>query len=66
MKDTQSLKSSLVNILKDPSEIELLMQNPGKYGMDLYKGLSVKDKQYVAFAAAAGFIAYGIYLSRQK
>lgn len=66
MKDTKSFKSSLGNILKNPSEIESLMQNPGKYGMDFYKDLSVKDKQYVAFAAAAGFIAYGIYLSRQK
>ncbi|WP_162054276.1 hypothetical protein [Pontibacter pamirensis] len=66
MKDTKSLKSSLGNILKDPSELESLMQNPGKYGIDFYKSLTIRDKQYVAFAAAAGLIAYGIYLNSQK
>lgn len=66
MKEMQSLKSSLGNILKDPSELEALMHNPGKYGIDFYNSLTAKDKQYVAFAAAAGLIAYGIYLNKQK
>lgn len=57
---------SLVNILKDPSEIEALMNNPGRYGMDFYNGLSTKNKQYLVFAAAAGLIVYGLYLSQQK
>ncbi|GAA4437500.1 hypothetical protein GCM10023188_31770 [Pontibacter saemangeumensis] len=57
---------SLVNILKDPSEIEALMKNPGKYGMDFYNGLSNKNKQYLVFAAAAGLLVYGLYLNRQK
>lgn len=66
MKDSNTLKSSLGNILKDPSELEALMHNPSKYGMDLYKSLTAKDKQYVAIAAAAGLIAYALYLNKEK
>ncbi|MFD3001846.1 hypothetical protein ACFS7Z_15840 [Pontibacter toksunensis] len=65
MEEPKTLKS-LGKILRDPSELESLMKNPGKYGLDFYKSLTAKDKQYVAFAAAAGLIIYGLSLSRHK
>ena len=64
MKDTSS--KSIGDLLKNPEEIGKLMSNPGKYGLDIYNGLSNQNKQYLAFAAAAGLVAYGIYLNRQK
>lgn len=65
MKDTSSSKS-IADILKDPSEIGKLLSNPGKYGLDFYNGLSAQNKQYIAFAAAAGLVVYGLSLSRKK
>lgn len=65
MKDSASPKS-LKNLLKDPSEIEALIKNPSKYGLDFYKSLSATEKQYIAFAAAAGLIGYGLYLNKEK
>lgn len=64
--ENTSPSKSIVNILKDPSEIEAMLSNPGKYGLDFYNGLSTKNKQYIVFAAAAGLIVYGLFLSRQK
>jgi hypothetical protein len=64
MKTNQSPKS-LDNLFKNPSEIMDAVKNPGKYGMDLYKGLSTKNQQYVLFAAGAGLILYGLYLNRK-
>ena len=65
MKETASTKS-LLDILQNPDEIGKLMSNPGKYGLDFYNGLSNQNKQYIAFAAAAGLVIYGLYLNRQK
>ena len=65
MEEPKTLKS-LGKILTDPSELETLMKNPSKYGLDFYKSLTDKDKQYVAFAAAAGLIIYGLTLTRKK
>ena len=57
---------SLENLLKNPSEIFGIIKNPGKYGLDIYHGLSTKQQQYVLFAAGAGLILYGVYLGRNK
>ena len=65
MKETAPTKS-LLDILKDPDEANKLLSNPGKYGLDFYNGLSNQNKQYIAFAAAAGLVIYGLYLNRQK
>lgn len=65
MENARTLKS-LGNILRDPSELETLMKNPGKYGLDFYNSLTAKDKQYVAFAAAAGLLIYALTLNKKK
>lgn len=64
--ENASSPKSLKSLLQDPSEIEALITNPSKYGIDFYKSLSTKNQQYIVFAAAAGLIAYGIYLNKQK
>lgn len=64
--ENASPQKTLKTLLQDPSEIEALISNPGKYGLDFYKSLSSKNQQYIVFAAAAGLIAYGIYLGKQK
>ncbi|WP_207434931.1 hypothetical protein [Sabulibacter ruber] len=56
----------LSNLLKDPSQIMALVSNPGKAGMDIYRSLSNRDKQYVAYAAGAGLLIYGYILGRQN
>lgn len=57
---------TLDNLLKNPSEISEVIQNPQKYGMDFWNELSDKHKSYLVFAAAAGLLMYGIYLNRQS
>jgi len=59
---TKTLKS----LFQNPSDLLGIMSNPGKNGVDFYKSLSSKDKQYIAFAAGIGLIVYGIVLNRQK
>lgn len=53
------------NLLQNPSDISEVMSNPAQFGMDFWNELTNKDKQYIAFAAAAGLAMYGIYLGRQ-
>ncbi|WP_460920609.1 hypothetical protein [Pontibacter brevis] len=65
MKESKSLKS-LGKILTDPSELDAVMKDPGQYGLDFYKSLTAKDKQYVVFAAAAALIVYGLTLNKKK
>lgn len=60
--DTQSLK----NLVRDPSQLTDIIKDPGGKGVDFYKNLTVKEQQYILFAAAAGLIGYGIYLGRQN
>jgi hypothetical protein len=57
---------TLNNLLKNPAEILNVVQNPGKYGMDIYKGLDTRQKQYLLIAAGVGLIGYGIYLGRKQ
>ncbi|WP_205502117.1 hypothetical protein [Rufibacter psychrotolerans] len=64
--DSNETTQRLSNLLKDPSQIMALISNPGKTGMDLYRSLSNKDKQYVAYAAGVGLLIYGYILSRQN
>jgi hypothetical protein len=52
--------------MQNPSEILNVVKNPGRYGMDVYKGLSTQQKQYVLFAAGAGLIIYGFVLGKNK
>jgi len=58
--------TSLINMLKDPSQLADIMKDPSKKGLELYNNLSVKEQQYIVFAAAAGLIGYGIYLGSRK
>ena len=60
-----SVTSTLKNLLQDPSQLAAIMQDPGKKGLEFYNSLSVKEQQYLVFAAAAGLIGYGIYLNRK-
>ncbi|MBB6612702.1 hypothetical protein H7F15_16790 [Pontibacter sp. Tf4] len=57
--------TSLKSLIQDPSRLADIMKDPSKSGLDFYNGLSVKEKQYLLFAAAAGLIGYAIYLGRQ-
>ncbi|MDX5421039.1 MAG: hypothetical protein LPK14_02210 [Hymenobacteraceae bacterium] len=57
-KATHTLKS----LFQDPKHLTGIMQDPGKKSLEFYKGLSVKEQQYIIFAAAAGLIAYGVYI----
>lgn len=65
MENIQTPKS-LVNLIKNPSELLSILSNPGKAGLDFYKSLDNKEKQYIAFAAGLGLIAYGIVLNRKQ
>ena len=56
----------LQHLMQNPSEILNVVKNPGRYGMDVYKGLTTQQKQYVLFAAGAGLIIYGLILGRDK
>ncbi|MHA6248391.1 hypothetical protein ACXYMU_10670 [Pontibacter sp. CAU 1760] len=59
---THSFKS----LLQNPSQLTEIMNDPGKHGLEFYKNLSVKEQQYLLFAAAAGLIGYGIYIGSKK
>ncbi|MCJ8163402.1 hypothetical protein MKJ04_01010 [Pontibacter sp. E15-1] len=52
----------LKNLLKDPDQITEVLNNPGKFGMELYDSLTTRQKQYIIFAAAAGLVVYGFSL----
>ena len=58
--------TSLQSLFKDPSQLGDILKDPAKHGLEFYNGLSVKEKQYILFAAAAGLIGYAIYLSKQS
>jgi len=57
--------STFSNLLKNPGEIANILQNPGKYGLDVYKSMSNQNKQYLVFAAGIGLIIYGITLRKK-
>ncbi len=57
---------NLKELLKNPNALMQAFQNPSKFGIDFYKSLSTRNKQYLAFAGAAGLIVYGVILGRQK
>ena len=65
MESNQS-NTSLQSLMKDPSQLADILKDPGRHGLDFYNGLSVKEKQYILFAAAAGLLGYAIYLGRQN
>lgn len=58
-------QNTLEKLMQDPSLIVNLVKDPGKYGMDMYNGLTNKQKQYLLIAAGVGLIGYGIYVGRQ-
>ncbi|MBD1395727.1 hypothetical protein H9Q13_00990 [Pontibacter sp. JH31] len=64
--ETNSSTNPLENLLHNPMEILNVVKNPGKYGLDIYKGLDIKQQQYVLFAAGAALIGYGLYLGMNK
>jgi hypothetical protein len=53
---------ALSDLIDNPREIAAIMADPADGGMRFYKALQHKEKQYVAFAAGLGLIAYGFYL----
>ncbi|WP_276497177.1 hypothetical protein [Pontibacter litorisediminis] len=61
--DNSLSNTSLRSLVQDPSQLADIIKDPTK-GLDFYKGLSVKEQQYLLFAAAAGLIGYAIYLGR--
>ncbi|MFT2007981.1 hypothetical protein ACMA1I_04840 [Pontibacter sp. 13R65] len=56
---------SVSNLLKNPADLMEIARNPGKFGLDTFKSLSNQQKQYVAFAAAAGLLVYGFMVNRR-
>ena len=65
MEATQN-QNKISDLLKNPNAILDAVKNPGKFGLDFYKSLSNRQKQYLAFAGGAGLIVYGIILGKQK
>lgn len=64
MENTLS-NTSLRSLVQDPSQLADIIKDPTR-GLDFYKGLSVKEQQYLLFAAAFGLIGYAIYLGRSS
>ncbi|MFD2247461.1 hypothetical protein [Pontibacter ruber] len=58
--------TSLLGLVQNPTSLADIINDPAKKGMEFYQGLSVREKQYILFAAAAGLIGYAIYLGRQE
>ncbi|MBC3538725.1 hypothetical protein ACFSC6_19960 [Rufibacter sediminis] len=65
MEDNQETKA-LTDLIQNPQEISNIINNPADNGMRFYQSLRNKDKQYVAFAAGLGLIAYGFFLNRSS
>jgi hypothetical protein len=63
---TNTSSNPLEHLLHNPSDILSAIKNPGKYGLDIYKGLDTKQQQYILFAAGAGLIGYAVYLGMKK
>jgi hypothetical protein len=63
---TNTSSNPLEHLMQNPSDILNAIKNPGKYGLDVYKGLDSKQQQYILFALGAGLIGYGIYLGMNK
>jgi hypothetical protein len=63
MENNQETKA-LSDLIENPAELSAIITNPADSGMKFYKALHNKDKQYVAFAAGIGLIAYGLFLNR--
>ncbi|WP_187261956.1 hypothetical protein [Pontibacter beigongshangensis] len=63
--DNKKKIKPLSSLLQNPSEILEIAKNPGKYGLDTFRSLSNQQKQYVAFAAAAGLVIYGFMVNRK-
>ncbi len=55
-----------MSMLTEPDNIHRAFEDPANFGKEVYNSLDNKQKQYLAFAAGAGLIAYGIYLGKQK
>lgn len=65
MATTQN-QHKLSDLLKNPTALMDAFKNPGKFGLNLYRTLSPRNKQYLAFAGAIGLIIYGVTLNKQK
>ncbi|WP_181306867.1 hypothetical protein [Rufibacter sp. XAAS-G3-1] len=64
MEDNNQETKALADLIQNPQEISNIINNPADSGMKFYQSLRNKDKQYVAFAAGIGLIAYGFFLGR--
>ena len=56
----------ILDLVTKPDNIHKAFEDPGKFGMEVYNKLTNKQKQYLAFAAGAGLIGYGIFLGKKK
>ncbi|WP_190300353.1 hypothetical protein [Rufibacter hautae] len=65
MENNQETKA-LTDLIQNPQEISNIINNPADSGVKFYQQLRNKDKQYVAFAAGLGLIAYGFFLNRSS
>ncbi len=59
-------QNNLKDLLKNPNALMEAFKNPSRFGIDFYKSLSTRNKQYLVFAGAAGLLVYGVILGRQK
>ncbi|WP_162054267.1 hypothetical protein [Pontibacter pamirensis] len=58
-------KTSIKNLVDEPSQIKDIMNDPAEKGINFYQKLPSKQKQYLLFAAAAGLVGYGIYVGQK-
>ena len=64
MEDNNQETKALTDLIQNPQEISNIINNPADSGMKFDQQLRNKDKQYVAFAAGLGLLAYGFFLGR--
>ncbi|WP_062542102.1 hypothetical protein [Rufibacter tibetensis] len=64
MEDNNQETKALSDLIQNPQEISNIINNPADSGVKFYQSLRNKDKQYVAFAAGIGLLAYGFFLGR--
>ncbi|QCR22542.1 hypothetical protein [Pontibacter sp. SGAir0037] len=57
-------EKTLQSLVDEPAQVKEIMNDPTK-GLDFYKKLPVKQKQYLLLAAAAGLVGYSIYLGKK-
>ncbi|MFT2008627.1 hypothetical protein ACMA1I_08125 [Pontibacter sp. 13R65] len=57
-------EKTIQSLMEEPEQVKEIINDPSK-GIDFYKKLPLKQKQYLLYAAAAGLIGYSIYLGKK-